>query len=172
MVFGWCRCIKQGGGRRCKRLALCRRLIADLFSIPHHYQTFGAHYPAVKIPGYNVWPLKLVTKLYRLAKSRTGPGFDLTLHTYTPVTAIESAKVLSSVSGSSTNATRAYTLSTPRGTIACSRVVHATNGYASHLLPFLAGPQGIVPVRGQVIATRASVGTDEIKTNGWTGNEV
>ncbi|KAH0836901.1 FAD dependent oxidoreductase-domain-containing protein [Lanmaoa asiatica] len=132
--------------------------------------TFGAHYPAVKIPGYNVWPLKLVTKLYQQAKTRTGPRFDLILHTHTPITAIENAKVSHSVSGSSTNASRAYTLSTSRGTIACSRVVHATNAYASHLLPFLAGPQGIVPVRGQVIATRASVGMDQIKTNGWAGN--
>lgn len=133
---------------------------------------FGAHYPGVKIPGYNVWPLKLVTKLYQQAKMRIGPRFDLTLHTHTPVTAIENAKVSSSVSGVSTDATRGYTLSTPRGTITCSRVVHATNGYASHLLPLLAGPRGIVPVRGQVIATRASVGTDQIKTCSWSGNEV
>ncbi|KAF8141326.1 FAD dependent oxidoreductase [Boletus edulis] len=135
--------------------------------------TFGAHYPAVKIPGYNLWPLKLVTKLYQLAQSRTGRGFDLTLHTHTPVTAIQHANVSSSASGSepSANATRAYRLLTPRGAIACSRVVHATNAYASHLLPFLAGPQGIVPVRGQVIATRASVGTDQIKINSWVANE-
>ncbi|KAG8221193.1 FAD dependent oxidoreductase-domain-containing protein [Butyriboletus roseoflavus] len=126
--------------------------------------TFGVHYPAVKIPGYNVWPLKLVTKLYQRAKTRAGPSFDLILHTHTPVTAIEKEQV-------STNATRAYTLSTPRGTIACSRIVHATNAYASHLLPLLAGPRGIVPVRGQVIATRASVCMDQIKTNGWSGNE-
>jgi len=131
------------------------------------------HYPAVKIPGYNLWPLKLVTKLYQLAQSRTGRGFDLTLHTHTPVTAIQRANVSSSVSGYelSANATRTYRLLTPRGAIACSRVVHATNAYASHLLPFLAGPQGIVPVRGQVIATRASVGSDQIKINGWTANE-
>ncbi|KAG6381864.1 FAD dependent oxidoreductase [Boletus reticuloceps] len=133
--------------------------------------TFGAHYPAVKIPGYNLWPLKLVTKLYQLAQSRTGKGFDLTLHTHTPVTAIQRENVSSSASEPSANATRAYRLLTPRGAIACSRVVHATNAYASHLLPFLAGPQGIVPVRGQVIATRASVGTDQIKINSWTANE-
>ena len=126
----------------------------------------------MKIPGYNIWPLKLVTKLYQRAKTRTGPRFDLILHTHTPVTAIEKEQVFGSVSESSTNATRAYTLSTPRGNIACSRIVHATNAYASHLLPILAGPQGIVPIRGQVIATRASVSTEQIKTNGWTGNEV
>jgi len=65
-----------------------------------------------------------------------------------------------------------YTVVTNRGSITCSRIVHATNAYASHLLPFLAGPEGIIPTRGQVMATRASVGTDQIKTNGWGGNEV
>ncbi|KAG9308140.1 FAD dependent oxidoreductase [Chiua virens] len=134
---------------------------------------FGAHYPGVKVPAYNVWPLKLVTKLFQLAKTRTGPHFELVLHTHTPVTGIEHANVFgpASASGQLMNASRTYTLLTPRGTVSCSRVVHATNGYASHLLPFLAGPQGIVPVRGQIIAMRASVGTNEIKTNAWSGNE-
>lgn len=39
-------------------------------------------------------------------------------------------------------------------------MVHATNGYAAHLLPFLApspGRDSIVPVRGQIIATRAAI---------------
>lgn len=65
-----------------------------------------------------------------------------------------------------------YTVVTNRGSITCARVVHATNAYASHLLPFLAGPEGIIPTRGQVMATRASVSTDQIKTNGWGGNDV
>ncbi|KAF9233717.1 FAD dependent oxidoreductase [Melanogaster broomeanus] len=127
--------------------------------------TFGAPYPGVKSPGHNVWPLKLVTKLYQHAKARAGEHFDLTLHTHTPVTSMVKAPSTDSA------ANREYVLSTPRGSITCSRVVHATNAYASHLLPFLAGPDGIVPARGQVLATRASVSTKEIKTNGWGGNE-
>ncbi|KAF8839382.1 FAD dependent oxidoreductase [Paxillus ammoniavirescens] len=127
--------------------------------------TFGAPYPAVRYPGHNVWPLKLVTKLYQRAKEHVGEHFNLTLHTHTPVTSIVKAPP----TDSTTN--REYVLSTPRGSITCSRVVHATNAYASHLLPFLAGPDGIIPVRGQALATRASVGTEQIKTNGWQGNE-
>lgn len=65
-----------------------------------------------------------------------------------------------------------YTVVTNRGSISCSRVVHATNAYASHLLPFLAGPDGIIPTRGQVMATRTSVGSDQIKIPSWSGNEV
>ncbi|KIK77944.1 hypothetical protein PAXRUDRAFT_834789 [Paxillus rubicundulus Ve08.2h10] len=124
--------------------------------------TFGVPCPGVRYPGHNVWPLKLVTKLYQRAKEHAGKHFNLTLHTHTPVTSI--------VNAPSTD-NREYVLSTPRGSIACSRVVHATNAYASHLLPFLAGPDGIIPVRGQALATRASVGTEEIKTNSWRANE-
>ncbi|KIJ21232.1 hypothetical protein PAXINDRAFT_7005 [Paxillus involutus ATCC 200175] len=127
--------------------------------------TFGVPCPGVRYPGRNVWPLKLVTKLYQHAKEHVGEHFNLTLHTHTPVTSI--------VKAPSTDSTvnREYVLSTPRGSIACSRVVHATNAYASHLLPFLAGPDGIIPVRGQALATRASVGTEQIKTNSWRANE-
>ncbi|KAG1865278.1 FAD dependent oxidoreductase [Suillus subluteus] len=113
---------------------------------PAHYQEYGAPYPGFREPGYNVWPLKLVTKLYQHAQARAGKYASLSLHTRTP---------------SVTN----------RGSISCSRVVHATNAYASHLLPFLAGPDGIIPTRGQVMATRASVGTDQIKIPSWSGNE-
>lgn len=34
---------------------------------------------------------------------------------------------------------RRWSLHTPRGTVDCAYVVHATNGYAAHLLPFLSG---------------------------------
>ena len=60
---------------------------------------------------------------------------------------------------------------TPRGKIACSYVLHATNAYASHLLPHLVGPNGIVPTRGQIIATRASVTEDVLTKTGGIGNE-
>lgn len=44
-----------------------------------------------------------------------------------------------------------FVLHTGAGTVHCKRLVHATNGYASRLLPHLTG--AIVPVRGQVVAT-------------------
>jgi glycine/D-amino acid oxidase-like deaminating enzyme len=127
---------------------------------PAHYQEYGAPYPGFRKPGYNVWPLKLVTKLYQLAQAHAGKYATLSLHTRTPVTAVTQETASS------------YTVVTNRGSISCSRVVHATNAYASHLLPFLAGPDGIIPTRGQVMATRASVGADQIKIPSWGGNEV
>lgn len=107
-------------------------------------QKYGVPYPSVKIPGNNVWPLKLVSHLFTLAESAS-PDFKLTLHTRTPVTS------LTPTPGSSRN----VTLHTPRGDVKCTVALHATNGYASHLLPFMHG--AIVPTRGQIIATRANV---------------
>ena len=151
-----------------------------------------------RIPGHNLWPLKLVTKMFELARDGRNPavktkthqtdpksnvswtsglqgflkmalsspvipeetrlqGFELIIHTHTPVHAI--------VSNQPTLASK-WSVQTSRGTISAKRVVHATNAYASHLLPHLSGPQGIVPVRGQVVAIRAAVGyMDE----GWEG---
>lgn len=56
---------------------------------------------------------------------------DVSLHTSTPVTSIQRISDL--------NGTRRWELGTPRGEILCDYVVHATNGYAAHLLPFLSG---------------------------------
>ena len=124
---------------------------------------YGAAYPGVRIPGYNVWPLKLVTHLFNLAKDTgtTSSASQLTLHTNTPVTEITP----------SDSPSRRWNLTTPRGSIACSYVLHATNAYASHLLPHLRGPAGIIPTRGQIIAVRAAASAQEITRTGWGGNE-
>ena len=88
------------------------------------------------------------------------------LHTHTPVISVVK------FTGTGLDAKRKLLLCTPRGPILCSHVVHATNAYASYLLPTFSGPDGIVPTRGQVIATRASVGLDELKKYSWRGNQV
>ncbi|KAA1470062.1 DAO-domain-containing protein [Dentipellis sp. KUC8613] len=121
---------------------------------------YGANYSAVRVPAHNVWPLKLVTQLFTLAQHAT-PAFSLHLHTHTPATAIAPA----------TSPGRRWTVSTPRGGVSCSTVLHATNGYASHLLPSLAGPRGIVPTRGQIVAVRAEAPAQAITTSGWTAND-
>ncbi|KAJ6558006.1 FAD dependent oxidoreductase [Mycena capillaripes] len=109
--------------------------------------TYGTYSWGVHAAAYNFWPLKFVTQLFNEALNTT-PLLDLRLHTRTPVTAVHPTS-------SATNTTR-WSLSTPRGTVRCSSVLHATNGYASHLLPHMAGDDatGIVPVRGQVLAVR------------------
>ncbi|KAJ6480968.1 hypothetical protein C8R45DRAFT_1004201, partial [Mycena sanguinolenta] len=60
---------------------------------------------------------------------------------------------------------------THRGAVRCSSVLHATNGYASHLFPHMAGPSGIVPVREQVVAIRAGASLEVLGTTSWLGNE-
>ncbi|KAJ7099230.1 FAD dependent oxidoreductase-domain-containing protein [Mycena belliarum] len=120
--------------------------------------TYGTHNWGVRSPGYNVWPLKFVSQLFLQANAT--PALDLRLHTRTPVTRVSPVSNVSS--------SRRWELWTPRGAVHCTHVVHATNGYASHLLPHLAGPAGIVPVRGQVLATRAAA---PLAKTSWGGGD-
>ncbi|KAJ7715194.1 FAD dependent oxidoreductase-domain-containing protein [Mycena metata] len=121
--------------------------------------TYGTHNLGARSPGYNVWPLKFVTQLFKQARKVT-PALDLRLHTRTPVTR---------VSPLATASLRRWELTTPRGAVQCSYVLHATNGYASHLLPHMAGsgPTGIIPVRGQVMAMRANATLDALSKISW-----
>ncbi|KAJ7648595.1 hypothetical protein DFH06DRAFT_1476113 [Mycena polygramma] len=52
-------------------------------------------FPALEFGGYNLWPLKFVTELYRLAKAK-GNNFKLNIHTRTPVTSISASSSESS----------------------------------------------------------------------------
>lgn len=141
-------------------------------------QKFGADYLAVHTPGHNLWPMKFVTELFLHARrtAQSSEHVSLHLHTNTPVTAI------SPISGGEANGgevtLRRYMLHTPRGPIHTSLVIHATNGYASHLLPHLAGSAGIVPTRAQVAAIRIensatdpTAGLDWLGRSAWTGNQ-
>ena len=105
----------------------------------------------------------MVTQLYQEAAT-VSPNVNVRLHTHTPV------KELSRESNQ-------WSLRTSRGDVSCKYVIHATNAYASHLLPFLAGIEstqrldslprgayGILPTRGQIGSVRASVPPNEL---GW-----
>ncbi|SPO26403.1 uncharacterized protein UTRI_03992 [Ustilago trichophora] len=98
-----------------------------------------------EIPGATLHPRKLVSLIYRCAqKSAAAKGISLNLVTDTPVHKVSSAR-----DGS--------ILTTSKGDIQASYVVHATNGYASHLLPHLSSPStGIIPTRAQVVAVAPS----------------
>ncbi|EFW99189.1 FAD dependent oxidoreductase superfamily [Grosmannia clavigera kw1407] len=89
----------------------------------------------------SVWPYKLVSwVLERLARSSSSSSSaSVNLQTATPV--LRLSRCLSS---------GAWELHTGRGIVVARRVLLATNGYTSHLLPSLADL--IVPVRGQVAA--------------------
>lgn len=137
-------------------------------------QRYGtSHGQGVKIPGRTIWPLKFVTELYKLANASLPSSSSLRLHTRTPVTSISPISPSSSSSNSSSSPPprpRRWLLSTPRGPISCTTVLHATNAYASHLLPQFSGPEGIVPTRGQVIAVRSNATSLELGREGWVGN--
>ncbi|KAG6827359.1 hypothetical protein H0H87_004920, partial [Tephrocybe sp. NHM501043] len=77
-----------------------------------------------------------------------------TLHTHTPCTSISAHQGL-------------YTVFTPRGRITTRHVVHATNGWVSHLLPGMRGR--IVPARGIMTAQpRPPEASAETDTDGAT----
>ncbi|KAF8217111.1 FAD dependent oxidoreductase-domain-containing protein [Mycena galopus ATCC 62051] len=148
---------------------------------PSEHQSIEADFKAAKAAGMNLAELKWLTKeethikygadfpavefgvtqLYLLAK-RKSPSFELNIHTRTPATSISR----------SSSSSRRWAVSTHRGVLNCSYVIHATNAYASHLLPHLSGPTGIIPTRGQVIALRASAPAKELGGQcSWDGNE-
>ncbi|EST05031.1 FAD dependent oxidoreductase [Kalmanozyma brasiliensis GHG001] len=91
-----------------------------------------------EIPGATLHPRLLVIVMFkraqRLAREK---GIALNLVTHLPV-----LQTRASVTGT--------ILSTAKGEIEARYVVHATNGYASHLLPELSGT--IIPTRAQVVA--------------------
>ncbi|KAM0751766.1 DAO-domain-containing protein [Meredithblackwellia eburnea MCA 4105] len=118
---------------------------------------------AVKVPGNNIYPLKFVTKLFTKTQSQasaSGGKVSLNLFTSTPVTEVRD----------SPEGTRVLTT---RGAISTKYVLHATNAYASHLLPSLAvGPSRIVPTRGQVISVvPTSTSTNPHWTSAFSASE-
>ncbi|KAH9933172.1 FAD dependent oxidoreductase [Epithele typhae] len=111
------------------------------FTKKEMYEKYGTHYAGFTFDVYNLWPLKLVTQFYHIAKRRLqSSSGSLSLHTNTPVN-----EVLPSGED--------WELVTPRGSTTCKYVLHTTNGYAGHLLPSMSGEAGIVPGRGQVVTT-------------------
>ncbi|EIW78771.1 DAO-domain-containing protein [Coniophora puteana RWD-64-598 SS2] len=132
-------------------------------------KVYGVPYEALQLPAHNLWPQKAVTELYELAQARAHSAssrVSLALHTYTPVTQIALAPPGSK---------HPSVVHTPRGAISATRIVHATNGYASHLLPFIMnGPEAIFGVRAQIASIRANVGTDEAfngSESSWAVND-
>lgn len=128
------------------------------FTIP---QTYGLNYPGVFFPSYNLWPLKFVSGLYNITRS-TEPSFKLKLHTLTPVTSIDSPP---SSDLYSCHRDAKWIVTTPRGTLTCNNIIHATNAYAPYLLPQL--QDRIIPTRGQVMVLRANASLDRLQRHSW-----
>ncbi|CAI6068766.1 unnamed protein product [Clonostachys chloroleuca] len=105
--------------------------LADSYDIIDTKQTQGAMV-------YNagaVWPHRLITKAFQVARSRHGGR--LSIETNTPV-----ISVTEDIFGAQ------YLVKTPRGIISARHVVHCTEGHSAHLLPNLRGI--VVPLKGQM----------------------
>jgi glycine/D-amino acid oxidase-like deaminating enzyme len=87
---------------------------------------------AISYPAASLWPYKLTLSILSKAIFR-----GLKFQTHTPVTAIESDSA-------------GWKLITSTGEIRTQKVIHATNGYSSYLLPELTGR--LVPLKGHVAA--------------------
>ncbi|KAI1091298.1 FAD dependent oxidoreductase [Rostrohypoxylon terebratum] len=125
-----------------------RELTLDALRIPH------ADGAVVQWNAASLWPYKLVAFVIErlLAANETegdGKG-SFNLQTNTPVTGLSRAEPPSLGSPGGSKPMSIWTVHTPRGTIATSRVLLATNGYTSHLLPQFTNL--IVPTQGQVSA--------------------
>jgi glycine/D-amino acid oxidase-like deaminating enzyme len=102
-------------------------------------QKNGAHNPGVWFPASTVWPIKLVTRMFLLAQniatssSSATSSVSIRLFTHTVVTSVTAPD--------DAPVTQArWTVKTSRGRIRTRYVIHATNAYASHLLPQFAPP--------------------------------
>jgi len=98
---------------------------------------------------------------------KTTSRFSVNLHTCTAVTSIDKF----AANNSTASPPRRWALTTPRGVISCDYVIHATNGYASHLLPHMSGSDGIIPVRGQVMALQADATLETLTPTSWGANQ-
>ncbi|RKP39769.1 FAD dependent oxidoreductase [Dimargaris cristalligena] len=106
-----------------------------------NYQS-DAFIGAIKIPGCQLWPAKLVWGIVELALAK-----GLNLQTYTPVTSVTPQPTTTTTS----SPVPQWLVTTPRGNLRTTYVIHCTNAWAGHLLPALAPL--IRPIRAQVIAT-------------------
>lgn len=85
----------------------------------------------------------------------------LALYTHTPVTSVVTVSTTTTATVRTEflkgeTRRRRRTVCTPRGNMSCDKIVYATNGYTSHLVPSLRDV--IVPVRGQVMSTALATG--------------
>lgn len=128
-------------------------------------QLFGAVCAgAIRIPGNNLYPRKLVTAIFQRAQAQAAsPSSPVALDLFT------NAPVVSVTPSASS--TSSWDVNTAVGSIKTRFVVHATNAYASHLLPNLAaGDQAIVPTRGQIVAYQPGQGGNPHWSSGYGGS--
>ncbi|KAF7298801.1 FAD-dependent protein [Mycena indigotica] len=110
------------------------RIVDNLDSIQVSPETVAG---AITTTAGALHPYRYVTSVLSYLLSKHSQTFQL----FTNTPALE---ITSDASG--------YSIKTSRGTIRTQNVVHATNGWASHLLPKLRGK--VIPIRGHMTAHR------------------
>ncbi|PVH75269.1 FAD dependent oxidoreductase [Cadophora sp. DSE1049] len=93
----------------------------------------------------SMYPRKFIAAMLRHVKTQMK---NFTIHPYHPVTSVSKIAEY----GNSSTARQSYEIITDKGIIRTRAVVHATNAYASHLLPSLAGKHGVFGCKCEVIA--------------------
>ncbi|RFN53481.1 FAD dependent oxidoreductase superfamily protein [Fusarium flagelliforme] len=109
--------------------------IVEAEDVPERWNIKGAS-GAVEHDAGAIWPYRLLTGIYERLLARYPDR--LAIETHTPVTQVKFLH--------DTDSDYPYLVKTPRGAIKAKKVIHCTNGHASHLLPQLAGR--IYPFRG------------------------
>ncbi|KAK0638831.1 FAD dependent oxidoreductase [Cercophora newfieldiana] len=90
----------------------------------------------------SLWPYKLVSHILERLLRDFDDAVEFNLQTCTPVTS------LTRLNGETALNAGGWKVHTPRGTITTPKILLATNGYTSHILPAMTDL--IVPVRGQI----------------------
>ncbi|KAI0089885.1 FAD dependent oxidoreductase [Irpex rosettiformis] len=103
-------------------------------------------------PGGAIHPYRFVTNLYAKLLDRHTENFFIA--TNTPCTSITEP----------TPSSPFYTVTTPKGTITAPHIVHATNGWVSHLLEPMR--EKVVPVRGTMSSQRPGTSLGSVTLNG------
>lgn len=121
---------------------------------------YGAKaHSGVLLPGRTIYPLKFVTKLFSHAQSLAkDSSIDISLEVYTHALA-------EGISPSKRKDGR-WRIKTSRGEISANQILHATNAYATYLLPHLTQTKNqIIPTRGQVISITPPTPPNHPNTN-------
>lgn len=132
--------VRQSRTRRAYRVCTYRSVLQQRFGL---HGTVGAF----TYPGFAVWPYRAITTLW--AKLLDSYPSSISLETNTPV--------LEVVHDRTQPIDRPYILHTSRGAIRARKVIHATNGWAGHLLPRM---------RGLIFPYRESVVVDDLNQAG------
>lgn len=96
------------------------------------------------------YPRKFVALLLRTALMRMP---NLTLHPFTPATSM--------IYSENDSSSKGYSTVTSKGTINSRAVLHATNGYAGHLLPEMREKDGVFGCRAHMFGFQPNVPTPE-----------